>query len=99
MKIEKDAIYTIKIANGDEIVAKMLEEADDHYTISRPLTVVPSPQGIQMIWSLFTANPDKSYQLNKNQCSIIALCRDEIRDSYIEATTGIKPVSSKILMG
>jgi len=52
-----------------------------------------------MIFSLFTGNPDKNYLLNKSQCSIIALARDEVRDSYIEATTGIKPVSSKILMG
>lgn len=99
MNIELDSIYTIKIANGDELVAKIVSEEDDYYTVARPLTVVPGPQGIQMIWSLFTANPDKPYQLNKNQCSIIALSRDEIRDSYIEATTGIKPVSSKILMG
>jgi hypothetical protein len=30
---------------------------------------------------------------------MIALARDEVRDSYIESTTGIKPVSNKILMG
>jgi hypothetical protein len=52
-----------------------------------------------MIMSLFTANPDKTMTLNKTACSMVALARDEVRDSYIEATTGIKPVSSKILMG
>lgn len=99
MKIEQDAIYTIKLATGDEIVTKILSQDDDYYAISKPLTIVPSPQGIQMIMSLFTANPDKNYSLNKSQCSIIALSRDEVRDSYIEATTGIKPVSNRILMG
>ena len=100
MNIEKELIYTIKIANGDEIVTKVVDvDADGNYIISKPLTVVPGPQGIQMIFSLFTGNPDKNYLLNKSQCSIIALARDEVRDSYIEATTGIKPVSSKILMG
>jgi hypothetical protein len=98
--IEKELIYTIKIANGDEVVTKVIDvDADGNYIIAKPLTVVPGPQGIQMIMSLFTANPDKSYLLNKSQCSIIALARDEVRDSYIEATTGIKPVSNKILMG
>jgi len=98
--IEKELIYTIKIANGDEIVTKVVDiDADGNYIISKPLTVVPGPQGIQMIFSLFTGNPDKNYLLNKSQCSIIALARDEVRDSYIEATTGIKPVSNKILMG
>jgi len=98
--IEKELIYTIKIANGDEVVTKVIDvDADGNYIIAKPLTVVPGPQGIQMIMSLFTANPDKNYLLNKSQCSIIALARDEVRDSYIEATTGIKPVSNKILMG
>ena len=100
MKVELDQVYTIKIANGDEIVAKILEQDETTYTISRPLTVVPSQQGIQMIFALFTANPDKNVTINKSQVSLIAPSRDEVQDSYTEATTGIKPVrNSKILMG
>jgi hypothetical protein len=100
MKVELDQVYTIKIANGDEIVARITEETDTTYTINKPLTVVPSPQGIQMIMSLFTANPDKTVALNKTQVSLIAPSRDEVCDSYLEATTGIKTVrNSKILMG
>jgi hypothetical protein len=61
---------------------------------------VPSQQGIQMIFALFTANPDKPVTINKSQVSLIAMARDEVQDSYTEATTGIKPVrNSKILMG
>ena len=100
MQLEKELIYTIKISNGDEIVTKVID-IDEHgnFLVSKPLTVVPGPQGIQMIMSLFTANPDKTMTLNKTACSMVALARDEVRDSYIEATTGIKPVSNKILMG
>jgi len=100
MKIELDQVYTLKIANGDEIVARITAEDDTTYTAAKPLTVVPGPQGINMMNSLFTANPDKSVTINKQQVSIIAPSRDEVCDSYLEATTGIKPVrSSKILMG
>ena len=100
MKVELDQVYTLKIANGDEIVAKITAEDDATYTVSRPLTVVPSQQGIQMIFALFTADPDKSVTINKSQVSLIAISRDEVQDSYTEATTGIKPVrNSKILMG
>jgi len=60
---------------------------------------VPGPQGIQTILSVVTADPERSYSLNKSACSIVAATRAEVRDSYIEATTGIRPVSSKILMG
>jgi len=100
MKVELDQVYTMKIANGDELVAKITAEDDATYTISRPLTVVPGREGIQMIFSLFTANPDKNVSINKTAVALIALARDEVQDSYTEATTGIKPVrNSKILMG
>jgi hypothetical protein len=100
MKLELDQVYTIKIANGDEIVAKITAQDELTYTINKPLTVVPGPQGIQMIMSLFTANPEKPATLNKSQVSLIASSREEVCDSYLEATTGIKPVrNSKILMG
>jgi hypothetical protein len=100
MKIELNEVYTIKIANGDEIVTKIVADNGDHWEVAKSLTVVPGPQGINMIHSLFTANPDKNAQLNKSQCSMIAPAREEVRDSYVEATTGIKPVrNSSILMG
>ena len=99
MLITDNEVYTVKIANGDEIVTKIVSGTGDYYTISKPLTIVPTRDGIQMIASLFTADPDKNYSLNKSQCSLIGPARAEVLDSYIEATTGIKPVSSKILMG
>ena len=100
MKIELDQVYTIKISNGDEIVTRITQETDTTYTISKPLTVVPGPQGINMMNSLFTADPDKTVSINKQQISLIAPSREEVCDSYLEATTGIKPVrNSKILMG
>jgi hypothetical protein len=100
MKVELDQVYTIKIANGDEIVARVTQETDTTYAVTKPLTVVPGPQGINMMNSLFTADPDKLVTINKQQISLIAPSREEVCDSYLEATTGIKPVrNSKILMG
>jgi hypothetical protein len=53
-----------------------------------------------MIHSLFTANPDKNVTINKQQVSCIAISRDEVQDSYVEATTGIKAVRKpSIIMG
>jgi hypothetical protein len=99
MKVELDQVYTLKIANGDEVIAKITAEDDTTYTASKPLTIVPSQQGINMMNSLFTANPDKNVSINKTQVSIIAPSREEVCDSYLEATTGIKPVRKSIIMG
>jgi hypothetical protein len=100
MKVELDQVYTIKIANGDELVTKIIGQDDTTYTVIKPLTVVPGREGIQMILGLFTADPEKSVTINKSQVSLIAASREEVQDSYTEATTGIKPVrNSKILLG
>ena len=73
-------------------MAKITAEDAGTYTVGRPLTIVPGRDGIQMIFSLFTADPEKSVTINKSQVSLIAPSRDEVCDSYLEATTGIKPV-------
>ena len=83
MKVELNQVYTLKIANGDEIVTKITEESDTTYTVVRPLTVVPGPQGINMMNSLFTADPDKNVTINKLQVSVIAPSREEVCDSYL----------------
>ena len=36
MTIELDRVYTIKIANGDEIIAKITAEDDATYTALKP---------------------------------------------------------------
>jgi hypothetical protein len=94
-----DQVYTIKIANGDEIVAKVVAEDVDTYTVIRPLTVIPGREGINMVNSLFTVGPDEPVTINKSQVALYAVARQEVCDSYLEATTGIKPVRNKILMG
>ena len=100
MKLELDSIYTIKISNGDELVAKITGEDDATYTVTRPLTVVPGREGIQMIFSLFTANPDKNVSINKTAVAMICQTREEVGDHYLEATTGLKPVRKpSIIMG
>lgn len=99
MQLLLDQIYTIKITNGDELVTKITAEHVDSYTAQRPLTVVPGREGIQLIFSLFTANPDKTVTINKSAVALLAISRDEVQDSYTEATTGIKPVrNNKILL-
>ena len=99
MKFEKDEVYSIKLVTGDELVAKVLDSDDHQITVASPLTVIPGPQGIQLIPSLFTAELDSRITINISTCSMVSVTRDQVKDSYTEAVTGIKPVRNKILMG
>jgi hypothetical protein len=99
MQITSNEVYCFKIANGDEIIAKVISTDATTVTVADPLTVIPSAQGIQLVPSLFTASPGENITINTNNISMLALVRDEVRDRFIEATTGIAPVRNKILMG
>jgi len=97
--IEIGKTYTMRMGYGEEIVAKITAYDSSTYTLSKPVAVVPGQQGIQLMNSLFTADPEAEVTVNRSSVAMIAPVRDDVGDSYLEATTGIKPVRSKILMG
>jgi len=99
MKFETSEVYSLKIANGDELIAKVIAVDDTSIKVAAPLTVVPSRDGIQLVPSLFTTELNSDVTININNIVMIAAVRDQVRDSYTEATTGIKPVRSQILTG
>ena len=99
MKPEINTVYTFKLLTGEEFVAKLLEINDDHMIIEHPILTVISPQGLQMMPALFSANQEKTVRLNNASWAMIAETRDDVRDSWIQATTGITPVRKQIITG
>ena len=99
MMLENDEIYTFKLNTGEELVARLTEIHPDHMIIQHPILTVLSPQGLQMMPGLFSANMDKNLRLNTASWAMIAETRDDVRDSWIQATTGIAPVRKQILTG
>ena len=89
----------MRMGYGEEIVAKVTAYDSSTLTLSKAVAVVPGQQGIQLMNSLFTADPEAEVTVNRSSVAMIAPVREDVGDSYLEATTGIKPVRSKILMG
>ena len=93
-------IYTFKLITGEEIVARIHSGSlDGNFEIEHPILCALSPQGLQLMPGLFSANLEKVMLLNKSSWAMIAETRDDIRSSWIQATTGIAPVSKSILTG
>ncbi len=92
-------VYTIKLNSGEELVAKVTQAVGDFITIEEPVSIAPSQQGMQMIPSIFTANPKGEFKLNTTSVAMYAETDDSIKDKYLEATTGIKVPSKKIVLG
>jgi hypothetical protein len=101
MNIELNRVYTLKLTNADEVVAKVIENNADYYVVENPLSAVPTEKGIQLIFTVFTGDPKQNITINKTAIAMICQTREEVCDHYLEATTGIKAVrnSGKILLG
>ena len=92
-------VYTFKLNSGEEVIAKVVNVEDNYVDVEAPVSGAPGPQGMGLIQSLFTADPDKKIQINMNCVAIHALTDDGVKMKYIEATTGIKVPDKKIIMG
>ena len=92
-------VYTFKLNSGEEVIAKVVADNGSSVEVETPVSVAPGPQGMGLIQSLFTADPDQKITLNMNCVAIHALTDDSVKMKYIEATTGIKVPDKKIIMG
>ena len=99
MKLETNNIYTFKLNTGEELIARIVEIAPDHMIIERPILTVISQQGLQMMPGLFSADLGQNVRLNNASWAMIAETRQDVRDSWIQATTGIAPVRKQIITG
>lgn len=93
-KVSEGDIVSLKLVNGDELVGKLTQSSEQSYTISKPCTVMPGAQGLGLIQSLFTADPDVDVEIMKQHVIMIAPTIDKMQKHYIQTTTGIKPVSA-----
>lgn len=90
---QESDIVSFKLINGDEIVARIVAVASNGFEVSKPCTVMPSPQGMGLIQSLFTAEADVNVVLQKEHVIMHAPSIDAMQKHYIKTTTGIEPVT------
>jgi hypothetical protein len=99
ISIHPNTVYTFKLSSGEELIAKVVQSGGEFILIEEPVSIAPTREGMQMVPSVFTANPKGEFKLNTNNISLYAETDDNIKDKYLEATTGIKVPSKKIVLG
>jgi DhnA family fructose-bisphosphate aldolase class Ia len=88
--VTEGEIISIKMASGEELIAKLVEDGATYYKLSRPMSLSMGPQGIGMIPFMLTANHDKDLKLQKSAVSAVEATDKQFADAYIQQTTGIK---------
>lgn len=93
MLISKGAVagevVTLKLASGEEVIGKLVEETDTHYVVERPLTLVMTPQGMGLQPWLLTVDAKKSIRFPKDKVVVCESTVKDMSDQYLQGTTGI----------
>lgn len=87
-------IVCFKLVNGDEVVARIKTDANEEFVVTKPCTVLPSPKGIGLVQSLFTAVSETEIHLRRDHVLMHSEVVKEISDYYLQTVTGIKPTSA-----
>ena len=99
VSIKPNTVYSFKLNSGEELIAKVIQAGGDFIQIEEPVSIAPSPQGMGLVPSVFTADPKGEFRLNTSSVSIYAETEDAVRMKYLEATTGIKVPDKKLILG
>lgn len=97
--LQPGQVYTFKLNSGEELIAKVKQAGGDWIILEEPVSIAPTQQGMQMIPSVFTADPKEEFKLNTNSVAILGITDDSVRMKYLEATTGIKVPDKKLILG
>jgi hypothetical protein len=81
-------VVSLKLVNGDEIIARFEEETTDTIKVSRPLALTMGAQGLGMIPWLFLGETD-TFTLKREHVFVMVLSKKDAADQYMQGTTGI----------
>jgi len=87
----KNDVVSIKLASGEEVVARFDEKTDTTITIDKPMCIVPQQQGMGMAPFMFTTD-ETSFTLNLSSVVVITKTQSDLAKSYVEGTTSIQMV-------
>ncbi len=83
-------IVSFKLVTTEEIVAKLVEVTSEGFIVSRPLTIIPTEQGVGLMQSVLSADINNDVLLRKEHVLMDAKTIDQIRAHYIRTTTGVE---------
>jgi hypothetical protein len=81
-------VVSLKLINGDELIARFESETLDEITVVKPLAITIGAQGLGMMPWMFLADKD-NITLKKNHIFVIAISKKDASDQYVQGTTGI----------
>ena len=97
--MQDNDVVTIKLITGEELIARMVSNANGKITIIKPMAVSLGQDragniGIQMVpYFVLTGNPDAKLVLDERNVIVITLTNEQAKNSYIQSSSGIAVAS------
>jgi hypothetical protein len=85
-------VITLKLTSGEELVAKLTEETDSYYKLSKPMVIGMGQQGPGLMPYLFTVSPEADVKLSKITVTVAEPTDQAFAKQFLESTSGIKLV-------
>ena len=81
-KYKNGDLITLKLASGEEVIAKYQSGADSYISIEKALVLMQGPQGLAFGTFFSTAQQDKPINIAKDKIISIAFINDKIKAEY-----------------
>ena len=98
-KIKDGDLVTLKLASGEEVIAKFVGKTDARYiSIEKALVLMQGPQGLAFGTFFSTARQDEPFNIFIDKLVSIAHINDKIAEEYNRVFSTIKtPTKPKII--
>lgn len=97
--IQNGTIISMKLTSGDEVIAKVVSQGTGIVCVSKPIVLVMTPNGVAFMSFMIGADDNAQLTFNTDQILVMTPAREELKNAYIENTSGIIPASGTIPEG
>tara|TARA_R100000482_G_C4975067_1_gene80788 strand:- start:147 stop:452 length:306 start_codon:yes stop_codon:yes gene_type:complete len=80
--IKDGDLVTLKLASGEEVIAKYVSGADSYISIEKALVLMQGPQGLAFGTFFSTAEQNKPINIAKDKITSIAYINEKIQQEY-----------------
>jgi len=85
---KKGDTVTVKMSSSEEFIATYQEDDDNVLTVKKPVSLINTQQGMQMVPWIMTAD-DGDVRINKSHVTTWLKSQQDVSKMYTESTTGI----------
>ncbi len=85
---EKDVV-SMKLASGEEIVARYVKTDDAAYVVQHPMVLVARQEGLGLAPFMFSVKPDENFKFAVNNVLCAMPTEEGLAKQYMSQTSGI----------